>query len=338
MRACKNILALLAVSVVVLSGTDRHIAYAADSLSEGAETQSVAKSPLVTKPVPQLVSVKAPPADYPYGIVEVLLTINTSGLVERSAAGSGPPILVQWVLEQVSEWVFVPASVNGVPKAAEIRYQVRFEETPDEFTPEGSSINEDSSETTPDEELIAAEEPEIIVHARDKALAGVVRVTRQEARDTPGAFGDPFRTVESMPGVGAVVSGLPYFYIRGAPPGNTGYFVDGVRVPLLYHLFLGPSVVHPAFIDHVDLHAGYAPSAMGQFAGGMIDAKLRGSATEFRAEANVRTFDAGAFIETPFADGRGTAQVGGRYSYTAALLSSFSPVSLDYWDYQSKVS
>src|SRR4051812_37876609 len=59
-------------------------------------------------------------------------------------------------------------------------------------------------------------------------------LARAEVRQLPGAFGDPFRAVEAMPGMTPVISGLPYFYVRGAPPGNVGYYFDGVRVPYLF--------------------------------------------------------------------------------------------------------
>jgi hypothetical protein len=50
-------------------------------------------------------------------------------------------------------------------------------------------------------------------------------------------------------------------------------------------------------------------------------------------------FDAGALVETGFAGGRGTLLLGGRYSYTAAILSVLVPdVKLDYRDYQARVS
>jgi hypothetical protein len=54
----------------------------------------------------------------------------------------------------------------------------------------------------------------------------------REIRQMPGAFGDAFRAIEALPGVTPIMSGLPYFFVRGAPPGNTGYFIDGVRVPV----------------------------------------------------------------------------------------------------------
>ncbi|MDB4938465.1 MAG: TonB family protein / TonB-dependent receptor, partial [Labilithrix sp.] len=47
----------------------------------------------------------------------------------------------------------------------------------------------------------------------------------------------------------------------------------------------------------------------------------------------------GAYVEIPFANGRAVAGVGGRYSYTAALLSLFAPgVTIDYRDYNARVA
>lgn len=169
--------------------------------------------------------------------------------------------------------------------------------------------------------------------------AGQTTFTAAEVRQIPGAFGDAFRAIEALPGVTPILSGLPFFFVRGAPPGNTGYYLDGVRVPLLYHLGLGPSVVHPGLIDHVDFFPGGFPARYGRFAGGILSGETLPPADRFHGEANVRAFDAGALVETPFADGRGTVLVGGRYSYTAAMLSLFAPnTALQYWDYQTRVT
>ena len=169
--------------------------------------------------------------------------------------------------------------------------------------------------------------------------AGQTTFTAGEVRQIPGAFGDAFRAIEALPGVTPILSGLPFFFVRGAPPGNTGYYLDGVRVPLLYHLGLGPSVVHPGLIDHVDFFPGGFPARFGRFAGGILSGETLPPADRFHGEANVRAFDAGALVETPFADGRGTFLVGGRYSYTAAMLSLFAPnTALQYWDYQTRAT
>jgi TonB family protein len=188
----------------------------------------------------------------------------------------------------------------------------------------------------------AATEPEapVEVVVRGEKLAPAVRsFSREEARQIPGAFGDPFRAIEAMPGITPMASGLPFFYVRGAPPGNLGYFLDGVRVPFLYHVGFGPSVVHPALIQRVDLYPGGYPARFGRFAGGIVSAETNDPRPELHGEGSVRLFDAGAMVETGFAGGRGSALVGGRYSYTGALLSLIAPeVELAYHDYQARVS
>lgn len=161
---------------------------------------------------------------------------------------------------------------------------------------------------------------------------------RAEVREIPGVFGDLFRAVEVLPGVTPIVSGLPFFFIRGAPPGNVGYFLDGVRVPVLFHVGAGPSVVHPALIERVDLYPGGYPARFGRYAGGIVAGETGPPSTEVRGEGNLRLFDAGALVEAPFDGGRGAALAGGRYSYTAALLTQLSPdTTLKYWDYQGRV-
>src|SRR5262245_18365648 len=74
-----------------------------------------------------------------------------------------------------------------------------------------------------------------------------------EASQLPGALGDPPLAIEALPGVTPTLSGVPYFFVRGAPPGDVGYFFDGVRLPALFHALGGPSVVHPGSIETVEL-------------------------------------------------------------------------------------
>src|SRR5678815_1393531 len=145
--------------------------------------------------------------------------------------------------------------------------------------------------------------------------------------------------IRDRPGVTPIISGLPFFYIRGAPPGNVGYFLDGVRVPYLFHVALGPSVIHPGMVDRVDLYPGAYPAEFGRYAGGIVTANATTPVPSLHGEWNLRVFDAGALVESGFANGRGTALVGGRYSYTAAIVSLIAPgVTLDYRDYQARVS
>jgi hypothetical protein len=163
--------------------------------------------------------------------------------------------------------------------------------------------------------------------------------TRSEVRRIPGAFGDPFRAVETLAGVTPVASGLPFFYVRGAPPGNVGYFLDGVRVPFLYHVGAGPSVVQPAIVERVELYPGGYPARFGRVAGGIVTASTSEPWSELHGEGNLRLLDVGGVLESGFAGGRGSALAGGRYSYTGALLSLASPeLELGYRDFQARAT
>jgi hypothetical protein len=179
----------------------------------------------------------------------------------------------------------------------------------------------------------------VIVRGERPAPSRSATLARAEVRQIPGTFGDPFRAIEALPGVTPIVSGLPFFFVRGAPPGNVGYFLDGVRVPLLFHVGVGPSVVHPALIDRVDLYPGGYPARFGRFAGGIVSGETMRPQPTFHGEYNLRLFDAGALAEVPFHEGRGTVLAGGRYSYTGLLFTLLSPETvLNYWDYQTRIS
>jgi hypothetical protein len=161
----------------------------------------------------------------------------------------------------------------------------------------------------------------------------------EEARTTPGAAGDPFRSIESLPGVAQIAWPLALYAIRGANPGNTGFFIDGMRVPALFHFALGPSVVHPYLIDHLDFYPGGPPARFGGYVSGVVAADLGTPPADLaHASVDLRVYDVGALVTTPFDEGRGTLAIAGRYSYTGALAHLFfEDVQLGYADYQARL-
>lgn len=188
---------------------------------------------------------------------------------------------------------------------------------------------------------LADDVEEVRVQGRSKETSTPTeqRMNRNEVRSVPGAFGDPFRAIDVSPSLVPVISGLPYFYVRGAPPSAVGYYIDEVRVPYLFHFGLGPGVLQPAIIDEVALHPAAFPARFGRYAGGIVEAQTRMPSTGLHGEGQIRAFDAGAYIEAPFADGRGSVGLGGRYSYTAAIISLAAPnLTLDYRDYNARAS
>lgn len=160
-----------------------------------------------------------------------------------------------------------------------------------------------------------------------------------ELVSTPGSLGDPLRTIESLPGVAVVAWPAPIYAIRGSNPGNTGYFLDDLQVPLLFHLALGPSVIHPAFFDSMAFYPGGYPVRYGRYVAGVVSTKTRAPATDrVHASAELRLYDAGALVSAPLSDGNGSVAAALRYSYTGALLSLLrNDLKLSYWDYQVRV-
>ncbi len=299
---------------------------------------AVARADDVTPPV----AVTAAAVPYPAGAkgdaaITVELVVGVDGVPRDARVLDDDGPLAAATLAAVPGWRFTPASSHGVPVAAKVRMLVDFR-ADDRLAPSAVAPASAASAGTG----AAAPSPagaESIVIRGARAPVGAIRLAAGEVRQIPGAFGDAFRAIESLPGVVPMASGIPYFFVRGAPPGNTGYYLDGVRVPLLFHLGFGPSVVHPAMVDGVDFFPGGFPAEYGRFAGGIVSARTTDPSPVARADAQIRLYDAGALAESPFGkDDRGDALVGARYSYSGPAVSIFAPdTRLGYWDYQARI-
>jgi hypothetical protein len=177
-----------------------------------------------------------------------------------------------------------------------------------------------------------------VVVTGEQAPPGAAELGRRDVREMPGVLDDPYRAIEVQPGVSSAASGVPYYFIRGAPPGNIGYFFDGVDVPLLFHAGGGPSVIPAAMIKRVEFFPGPYPASFGRFAGAVVDAESTAPANAWRGVFSLRATDVGGFVEGPVGDDV-SVLVGGRYSAGAALLSALVPlVSLEYGDYQARAT
>ena len=146
-----------------------------------------------------------------------------------------------------------------------------------------------------------------------------------EVRVLPGAFGDPFRAVDMLPSATPIVSGLPYYYLRGAAPNNNAFYIDGVRVPLLYHVGIGAGVMHAGLIDQVDVFPSAPPANYGGVIGAIIAGQTRPASSHFHGEGNLRLIDVGTLIETPLGSSRRSLLVAGHYGYPGPILSAITP-------------
>lgn len=183
-------------------------------------------------------------------------------------------------------------------------------------------------------------DPYEIVVMDEQRREEVSRITLRgrEIQQVPGTFGDPFRVVQTLPGVASVVSLLPLPVVRGASPSSTGFLIDNTRVPLLFHLLSGPSVIHPEFIDEIQFFPGGAPAPYGGYTGGIIDGRTRRARPgESLIDLDANILQVGGLVRQPVGKGV-SVTVAGRYGYPGVLLSlATDQASLSYWDYQLRV-
>jgi TonB family protein len=297
----------------------------------------------------------ATPVPYPtdgHGDASVVLTlvVDAQGAVSDVHVTRGEPPFAATAAMAVSTWRFEPATKDDVPIPARITATVDFHAPP----PPRPAPSESAAPLAPSPPLppapapapmtapspVTPEEPATVSVRGEREELDAIHIPRTETRFVPGAFGDPFRVVEALPGMAPWLSGLPYYYVRASPPENVGYSIDGIRVPLLFHVGAGPSMIAPALVDSVDLYPGAYPARYGRYAGAIIAGETTAPVTDrTRGEFSARVFDANAFAETPYDDGRGSVMAASRYGYTDLVISLVAPkYRVGYWDYQARVS
>jgi len=160
----------------------------------------------------------------------------------------------------------------------------------------------------------------------------------EELHQAPGSLGDPFRVIGLLPGVSTPLTLLPYYVIRGASPGTSGFFIDGMRVPQLFHFLAGGGVVHGRLVDRLDFYPGAYDASFGRYAGGIVDSETRPARKDGQhGDFELRLYDVSALIELKLPKGV-TVAVAGHYGYPSFIIQAIDPrVSLQYGDYQLRI-
>lgn len=142
---------------------------------------------------------------------------------------------------------------------------------------------------TTTDSLVAGEELAATVRPVERPVAGeiVVRgerpareVTRytlaqEEVRRAPGTNGDALRVLENLPGVARPPPMMGALLVRGAGPEDTGVFVDGTQVPLVFHFGGITSVVPAEALERLDFAPGNFGPEYGRALGGIVEIGLK---------------------------------------------------------------
>ena len=180
----------------------------------------------------------------------------------------------------------------------------------------------------------------------DRAELSRVTLAGAELHEAAGTGGQPLRVVMLLPGVITPASGLSYPVVRGSLPAATGYFLDGVRMPQLYHLMAASSVVHMDFIDRIDFYPANAPTRYGRVSGGVIAAQVA-KARDDRVHLNIAVdlLQSNALVEVPITSSGTNITLAGSVNYAGWLLGALSAANVfngakpvfESYDYQARI-
>jgi TonB family protein len=293
--------------------------------------------------------------------VRLEFTVNAEGRAQDVVVLEGlRPDLDAAVLDAATRMVFEPAEQGGRATPARMRFRFRLRAPARSAIPpnpyEGAAAELIASPATapvtpapaapiPGTPTPAAavtppepgESGEATIRTRRQAGAATTFSLRGEELTTvPGTFGEPTRIVASMPGVARTPFGLGFFVVRGAAFENTGFFIDGFPVPLLYHFGAGPAVISSRLVGQLDFFPGGYPLQYGRFSAGVISLDTRPPpATRPFMEFSVDVLRASAMAVVPFDHGRGSIAFALRRSYLELIAPLIvEGVTLQYTDYQ----
>ena len=186
---------------------------------------------------------------------------------------------------------------------------------------------------------------------RENELVGIYRkpsadvsrrsISMEEVRRIPGTFGDPVRVVQNLPGAARSPFGSGVLIIRGANPQDSGVYVDGIRIPLIYHLGGYVSVLNSELIETVEYLPGSYGVQYGRTLGGVIDVKSKSDfPDEMKVNWSTDLIDSGGMFSGKV--GKYDVAFAGRHSYIDRLIPYFTgdsgfTVSPRWYDYQFKV-
>ena len=277
--------------------------------------------------VPVLLEIGAPP-------------VNVSGVVRIAGGGRAPA-------------VGLPVTVAGRSVLTDAQGQFGFRGVPP--GEQTLAVVDDTLRVDPKAFTVAPGEAIVLeLWARpdrlDLGIVGTYRrerdetvrrtLTAEELRTTPGTMGDPLRAISNLPGAVRTPLDAGWLLVRGGDPLDTGVYIDGTRVPLIYHLGGFTSVVHPGFVERVEFYPGGQYARYGRATAGAVDLITRPRPENLEVRAGFNIVLAGAYAAVPITRTSGVT-VGARRSYLDAVLNAVPGITDEqagiaprFWDWQ----
>jgi hypothetical protein len=189
-----------------------------------------------------------------------------------------------------------------------------------------------------------AEEEIVITALNPRTEVTERRLTAEEVRYLPGTAGDVVKVVQNLPGIARAPLGTGTLRIRGTAPEDSLYFVDGGRIPIVFHFGGLTTVMASDLLEEVVYLPGSYSVQYGRLLGGLVDLR---TSQELPARSNgnlsVDLFQTALFVEQRVGD-RDAITLAGRRSYADVVLNpllnkgSFTVQAPRYYDGQLRWS
>ncbi|MCB9671791.1 MAG: TonB-dependent receptor [Alphaproteobacteria bacterium] len=165
------------------------------------------------------------------------------------------------------------------------------------------------------DEVIVVEEEEAAVEVSERVL------TMEDIRYLPGTGGDIVKAVQNLPGVSRPPLGIGQLLIRGTAPEDSAYYLDGARLPTVFHFSGLSTVLNGDSLADVALLSGNYSTRYGRTLGGVVDLRVDTDLPErSRGYVSVDLLQTTAFVEQKIGPDT-SLTVSGRRSYIDAVLS-----------------
>ncbi|HMV65313.1 MAG TPA: TonB family protein, partial [Myxococcota bacterium] len=182
----------------------------------------------------------------------------------------------------------------------------------------------------------------VITYSKQQPEVTQRTLSIDEVKRVPGTFGDPVKVIQTLPGAARSPFGTGLLIIRGANPEDTAVYVDGIRVPIIYHLTGTTSVLSPDAVAAVEYMPGGYGVQFGRSTAGTVNVVTKDEFKERKLVWGTDILDTQLWFEGAVGKNKqhGIA-IGARRSYIDAILPSFTrntdfQVRPVYWDYQAK--
>lgn len=187
--------------------------------------------------------------------------------------------------------------------------------------------------------------PEVIVVVDDKPVIEVTRrvMSIQEITVLPGSNGDAVKSVQNLPGVARAPFNIGQLIIRGTAPEESAAYIDGQRIPVVFHFAGLSTALNSELLDEVALLNGGFSVRYGRALGGVVELGTTSKLPEeSRSSLAIDVFQTTAFTSQRVSESTAIT-FSARRSYIDAVLNpvlsgaNTTVRAPRYFDFQARV-